>query len=189
MNKVSIMKKGVGALLLALLATCGTASSVFAADSWQTPAIEGYGRIRPKPDAAVQPDKAKTYKVAFDVANSSKQKGQPNPGLNRVARAVNVFVSAGVPLDQLDFVAVIHGPATASVLNDKQYKQRFNTANPNLELIRKLTEAGVKVQVCGQALAENSYKDEWVDANVTVTLSALSDLAIYGNRGYSYQKM
>lgn len=187
--KKSVMKLYIGALLLALEPTIGMSHVLAEESAWQTPAIEGYGRIRPKPEAAVQPDKAKTYKIAFDIATKSKQMSRPNPGLNRVARAVNVFVSAGVPLEQLNIVAVIHGPATASVLNDQEYKQRFDAANPNLELIKKLNEAGVKVQVCGQALAENSYKDEWVDSNATVTLSALSSLAIYSNRGYSYQTM
>jgi len=89
----------------------------------------------------------------------------------------------------MKFVAVIHGPATAIVLNDETYTRRFEVANPNIQLIGKLRQAGVKIEVCGQALSDNGYPDDAVNPDVTITLSALSDLAIYGNRGYAFERL
>ncbi len=156
---------------------------------WQTPAIQGYGRIHPRPDAAEQPSPDQIYKVVFNITKGADDPAKLNPGLDHVGRAINVFASAGVPLSNLDFVAVVHGPATASVLNADAYKSQTKTANPNIDLIDKLKHAGVKIEVCGQALSDHGYEDDWVDDNVIITLSALSDLAIYGNRGYAFEQM
>jgi len=178
------------ALTLLLSALPALATQPAADDGyWQTPAIQGYGRVHPRPDAAEQPSPDQTYKVVFNITKGADDPSQPNPGLDHVARAVNVFASAGVPADKLDFVAVIHGPATASVLNADAYESQTKTANPNIELIGRLRRAGVKIEVCGQALSDHDYKDDWVNPDVIITLSALSDLAIYGNRGYAFEQM
>lgn len=188
MNTLAKATLVVSALLLGSMSATAMAAG-HPAGYWQYPAIEGYGPVHPRPNAAEQPDKSTIYKVVFNVTKSTKDMSQPNPGLDHVARAVNVFASAGVPLDHLRFVAVIHGPATASVLDAKAYKQKFDTANPNLKLIAALRKAGVKVEVCGQALSDNHFENAEVNPEVTITLSALSDLAIYGNRGYAFEQM
>lgn len=181
------------AVILSALVLGSMSAMALAADHpagyWQYPAIKGYGPVHPRPDAGQQPDKNTIYKVVFNVTKGSKNMSKPNPGLDHVARAVNVFASAGVPLDHLHFVAVIHGPATASVLNAKAYKHKFGTANPNPKLIKELRTAGVKVEVCGQALSEHHFADAQINTDVTISLSALSDLAIYGQRGYAFEQL
>lgn len=149
------------------------------------PVIKDFGRIQPLPAAINQPSPETTHKAVFDITKPAADASQPNPGLDRVARAVNLFASAGVPRDKRDFVAVIHGPATPSVLNVAQYQAQFGRENPNTKLIKALRDADVAVHVCGQALAKHGFDQDWVDPNVDVALSALSDLIIYGNRGYA----
>lgn len=179
-------------LILAALLLGGMSATALAAGHpagyWQYPAIKGYGPVHPRPKAAAQPSKHTIYKVVFNVTKGAGDMSQPNPGLDHVARAVNVFASAGVPLDHLRFVAVIHGPATASVLDAKAYEQKFKTVNPNPKLIKALRKAGVRVEVCGQALSDNHFSNAEVNPEVTITLSALSDLAIYGHRGYAFEQ-
>lgn len=153
------------------------------------PAIAQFGAIQPRKHVADQPEADKHYKVVFDITNEIESADKPHPGLDHVARAVNVFASAGVPLDHLHFVAVVHGPATAAVLDDKAYKKELGHDNPNTPLLKGLQKAGVKVKVCSQALAENDYDSETVNDSVETVLSALSSLAIYGNRGYAYEKL
>lgn len=152
------------------------------------PVIKGYGDFVPLPHAAMQPDKDTQYKAVFDVTSSSEAKGVNAP-LFHVARAVNIFASAGVPLKHLHFVAVIHGAATTIVMDNAHYKKRYGKDNPNLDLIARLKAAGVKIEVCGQALADLHIDHAWVAKDVTITLSALSDNIIYGNQGYAYIKM
>lgn len=179
--------KALGLAAAIALAGAGLAAPAHAAGpKWTYPAIPGFGPVHPLPDVAMQPNKTTVYKAVFDVTSAIKDPAKPNPGLNHVARAVNVFASAGVPLSHLDFVAVLHGPSTPAVLDNAHYRAKYNVDNPNIKLISELKKAGVKVEVCGQALADLDFEHAWVNKDVTITLSALADLVIYGNEGYPY---
>ncbi len=186
--KTSVIK-ALGLVAAFALAGAGLAGPAHAAGAkWEYPAIPGFGPVHPLPDAAVQPSKTKIYKAFFDVTTGIKDPSKPNGGLDHVARAVNVFVSAGVPLSHLHFVAVLHGPSTPAALDNAHYRAKYNVDNPNIKLINELEKAGVKVEVCGQALADLDYEHAWVNKQVTITLSALSDAVIYGDMGYAFVK-
>ncbi|MGH8457449.1 MAG: DsrE family protein, partial [Stenotrophobium sp.] len=139
---------------------------------WQTPAIAGAGKMHALPHAAYQPQKNQTYRVVFAVTKAGGKPDEVSPSLERVARTVNLYVSAGVPLDHLKFVAVMAGPATRAALDNVHYKQQFGVDNPDLEVIRKLRAAGIDVAVCGQAVAEHHFAYDWVASDVTLALSA-----------------
>ena len=155
-----------------------------AGEFWTTPAIAGYGRIHVLPQSAYKPDPAQTYHVVFALTKGSPQPGEVNPSLDRVARTVNLYVASGVPLSQLQFVAVAYGDATSLVLDDAHYKAAYGVANPNLPLIAALRHAGVDIAVCGQAVAEHDFQYEWVDPSVTLALSALTTISTLEERGY-----
>lgn len=177
-------------LFLALLAVGIAPTTAFASSSgWTYPVIKGYGPVHPLPHAAVQPSKHKIYKAMFNVTAGISNAGKPEAGLTHVARAVNVFASAGIPLKHLVFVAVVHGPATPAILNNANYRRKYGIDNPNLKLIGMLRKAGVKVEVCGQALADLHFKHSWVAKKVVITLSALSDSVIYGDAGYAFVQL
>lgn len=174
--------------LAALLVGVSLCSTVFAASPagiWQFPVIKDAGAMHPLPNAAFQPDKTTIYKAVFVITQAPKGAKDPAGDLDSVARAVNIFASAGVPLDHLKFVAIIHGPATTMVLDNAQYKKRFGKDNPSLKVIHALKAAGVDVVVCGQALAGFGYEHGWVDPDVTIALSALSTAILLQNQGYA----
>lgn len=174
--------------LLAVLLGVFLSSAVLAAPPpgfWQNPAIKDAGAMHPLPDAAFQPDKNALYKAVFAIARAQKNAKGPDAGLEPVARAVNIFASAGVPLDHLKFVVVIYGGATPMALDDAHYKKQFGVDNPDLKTIRALKAAGVEIVVCGQALAGFGYEHAWVDPDVTIALSALSTLVILQDQGYA----
>lgn len=176
------MSKGIFALLSAALLAVGAAAT--AADpEWTYPTIQGFGKIVPAPDAAMQPSKDMEYKVVFNMTGGGDA-DKVNPSLDRVARAVNLFASAGVPLSHLHFVVVVHGPATPSVLDNAHYREKFSMDNPNAKLISELGKVGVKVVVCAQALAHNKLAREWVDPQVEITLSAITDVIILEQQGF-----
>jgi intracellular sulfur oxidation DsrE/DsrF family protein len=175
------------AVLIAVVAGAVAAVPARAADEPGLsggPAIEGYGNMHPLPKAAYQPDPKATYKIVFAMTAASKAPGDVNPALERVARAVNLYVSAGVPLSHLKFVAVAYGAATSLALDDAHYKSANDVANPNLPLIARLRKAGVDVAVCGQAVLEHKYQYEWIDPSVTVALSALTTITSLEEQGY-----
>ena len=185
----SLSIKALGAAALLTLASVSFMPSAHAAGmKWSYPVIAKYGPVHPLPHAAVQPNKEHVYKALFDVTSGAKDPSKPEPGLTHVARAVNVFASAGVPLSHLHFVAILHGPATPAILNNEAYKKKFGVDNPNIPLIDALRKAGVHVDVCGQALADLGFEHSEVYGKVRIDLSALATTVIYGDMGYAYMK-
>jgi DNA-binding transcriptional ArsR family regulator/intracellular sulfur oxidation DsrE/DsrF family protein len=152
---------------------------------WQTPTIHDAGRMHAMPEAAYQPDTKATYKVVFGMTTGAAKLDQVHPALQRVARAVNLYVHAGVPLKQLQLVAIASGPATPMVLGDALYQKLHGVLNPNLPVIAQLRQAGVEVAVCGQALAEHGYPQDAIDAQVTLALSALTTVTELQRKGYA----
>ncbi len=151
---------------------------------WQTPAIAGYGAVHPLPDAELQPSAARRYRVVFDLRKGADGPDAVNPGLDHVARAVNMFAAAEVPTEHLDFAVVIHGPATSLVMDEDAHRTKTGTGNPNGELIAALHAAGVKLYVCAQALAESDIDFQALQAGIRLTPSALSDLILLQDEGY-----
>ena len=179
-------------LLSSLLVLSLLPATVLAADQagfWQTPTIAGAGKIHPLPQAAYQPDRNATYKVVFMLTKGAEKPGEVNPGLEHVARTVNLYVWAGVPLNHLKFVAIAAGGATPIALSDAAYQQKFGTANPNLPVIEQLRKDGIDVAVCGQAMAEHHFDYAWKDSHVTLALSALTTVTELQNKGYALMPM
>jgi intracellular sulfur oxidation DsrE/DsrF family protein len=177
--------KAIGKIVITALLVGSFASFAGAQTKWEYPVIKGYGPVHPLPHAAVQPDKSLNYKILFDVTKASKDNAKVNPALAHIARLINVYASAGMMPAQMKLVAVIHGPATPVVLDNAEYKSKFGVDNPNIKLINELKENGVVFYVCGQALADMSYEDAWVNEDITVALSALTVVPTYQLMGYA----
>lgn len=168
-----------------ILFTCFSATQTLAGDMSRTPLITGYGKIHDAPDAAFQPDSRLHYKLVFKVSEAASNAADINPGLNEVARVINLYGRSGVPADQLDAVVAVNGGATPAMLDEQHYRKLFGAANPNLQLIKALNDAGVKVTLCSQALAWHHYDPRWVASPVIRTPSALTTLTTLQNQGYA----
>jgi intracellular sulfur oxidation DsrE/DsrF family protein len=186
------MRVGVAVVLLALAlpmqvqATEASASSL----TWVHPVIADYGRVHPRPDAAVQPDPAVDYKVFVQVTGDHKHPTEALPALDRLARLVNLMGLSKVPASHVHIVALLDGQAGLASTTDSTYQQITKVAkNPNLPLIHALKQAGVQMLVCAQGLAEHNLPDSAVVPDVTVTLSALTDFVVYGQKGYSFMQL
>lgn len=152
-----------------------------------TPTIEGFGAILPRPGAIEQPRSG--AKVVFDATADAKPDAI-NKGLDRVARLLNLYGSNNTPSSNVEIAIVLHGEATKSILSDAAYEQRFGQpTNPNLPLIRKLQEAGVKVMVCGQALNYKGFPDAEVADGIPIAASALTVLMNKQADGHAYIPM
>ncbi len=180
-NTFTLLRTVLGCIALMIVG----AAAHSADPEWVYPTIQKYGRVVSLPDATMQPSKDIDYKVVFNMT-AGGDADKVNPSLDRVARAVNIFTSAGVSLSHLHFVVVIHGPATPSVLDNAHYREKFNVDNPNIKLIGELEKVGVKVVVCGQALAGQNFPHNWVDPQVEITLAAISDVIILEQQGYVF---
>jgi ubiquinone/menaquinone biosynthesis C-methylase UbiE/intracellular sulfur oxidation DsrE/DsrF family protein len=148
------------------------------------PVIPGYGAVVPYPDAPEQP--AKGTKVVFDVTGVGKDADQPLPGLVRAATLLNLAGASGLKASDLEIVVVLHGDATSAALDDDTYKELTGRAHPHADLMKKLKGAGVKLHVCGQALARKGYDPKRVRTEVTVAASAVTATVNLQARGFAY---
>lgn len=171
------------------LAVAATANAGQSASFWSYPAIRGYGPEHVWPGVVERPQADKHYKALFDLTQGKAAAAKVNPGLDHVARTVNIFAAAGVPVQNLRFDVIIHGPATPLVLSAAAYQAKFGHPNPNLAVIAALRKAGVKIMVCGNALADMHLTPGEVNPQIEVALSALSTVIILQNQGYALVRM
>ena len=156
---------------------------------WIYPVIPKFGGVHPRADLPEQPDPTAHYKVFVDVVSGSKNRAEVLGSLERLARLVNLMGYAKVPASHIQIVALVERGATPAVFGNAAYHQRFDMDNPNLAILHALKKAGVHLMVCSQALAGMGLADNEVSPDVTVTLSALTDAVVYGQRGYTYMQL
>lgn len=153
------------------------------AQQWQTPTIDGYGKVIYFKNAALQPDVNAEYKILFKITSTTDMEGVNN-SLWHIARQINMLTIAGVPKNKIDIAAVVSGGATIVALNNDAYKKVKKSNNPNLDLEKKLKDFGVKLYVCGQAVAGLGMDEKSVNDNFIFTLSGLTDIPILQKQGY-----
>ena len=152
------------------------------------PVIKGYGGIVDVEDAEFSPDTTQEYKLIFDVTLRASDPKNINAGLDGVARVTNLHAYAGVPREQFDIVVTIRQGATYAILNNDYYTNKFEVENPNVDLVRQLIDAGVKIYVCGQNLKRAKISGSQVLEGVKVALSAFTTTTHYRMKGYAYYK-
>lgn len=140
------------------------------------PVIDGYGpnyfvdeRDVPLPEGFV-------YKTVFDIGQDPKP-GEVNRYLVTVARFLNMHARNGVRPDDMNLAIVVHGAATRNLVRSDD--------NPNLQLLGKLQEAGVRVYLCGQSMVHSEIRKDDLASGVQVGLSAMTLLTILQADGYA----
>jgi intracellular sulfur oxidation DsrE/DsrF family protein len=145
------------------------------------PEIKGYGGVVEVPNALSPKLGAK---IIIDIKDGASADDKLNPGLDRVARLINLYKLSEISPDQLEIKIVLHGSATNLVLSDEAYFERSKVKNPNAELISQLVERKVEIIVCGQAYLRKGYKLDELSADVTLGLSALTTIIEFQQKGF-----
>ncbi|WP_426689806.1 DsrE family protein [Rhodanobacter ginsengiterrae] len=179
----------VGAPSRAAQPAGGVAKEAESATTWVYPVIPKFGGVHPRPDVEVQPDPNVDYKIFVDVLSTQGDKGKPYGSLERLARLVNLLGYAKVPAEHVHIVALLDRGAGAAGMTQAASRKYLKHDNPNLEILHALKKAGVKLEVCSQAMAEHHMQDSDVDPAITITLSALTDPVVYGQQGYTYMQL
>lgn len=125
------------------------------------------------------------YRVVFDAAEFHGALDELNPELVSVARFLNMHVRAGVPLENLDAVVVLHGEALKNALAPAAYRVRFGAENANYRLLMSLSDAGVEFVACGQSLGFRALAADDLADPVRVGLSAMTVLSELQAEGYA----
>jgi len=168
----------------AAVAVAGAAAVEQAARPTPGPVFEKYGPVFDVPNADLMPDPSAVQKVVFDVTESPDDKSAVNPGVVSLARFFNLYARAGAPPKNLQLALVAHGAATKDVVGHPGYRKRFGADNPNLELLAALVDKGVRVYVCGQALAARGVARDELAPDVKVALSATAALLQLQSEGH-----
>ena len=152
------------------------------------PVIKKFGTVTEVPFSVENPDTKLNYKIIVEVSSDNTKPEIVHEFFDKVAAVVNLHALGGVVANKLHVVMVIHGPAAQFVLNNEEYRKKFNSDNPNIPLFRELTDAGVKIFVCGQSLNKRNIAKESVTPEVKPALSAIPTLTTYQLKGYSILK-
>ncbi len=167
------------------LLACTMMLMVATAQTKVNPVIKHFGTVTEVPFSVENPDPKMDYKIVIEVNSDNPKPETVHEFFDKVASVVNLHALGGVPANRLHVVMVIHGPAAQFVVNNVEYKKKFNSDNPNIPLFKELTDAGVKIFVCGQSLNKRNIAKELVTPEVKPALSAITTLTTYQLKGYS----
>ena len=170
-------------LVVVLLAGASRADTSWPpAKATAIPGTEGYVAI---PNAALPPDKTRTYRAVFNATAAAGQPADVVPALNMAGSALNALAAENVPSSNAKFVVVFHGPAIDAILDNEHYEAKYGVDNPNLRVLSALRKAGTELYVCGQNMAAIDLDPASISPDVTVASGALMVLMTYQNEGYA----
>jgi len=152
------------------------------------PVIKSYGGIFDVPYATVKPDSSLEYNIVIDVMTPEESPSAVSTALDNVARLMNLHVVGGVPLEKMHVVLAVHKEAVFTLMNNDTYRKRFKVDNPNLQLLRELQQAGIKIAVCGQSLLKRNIDYQKLATGVEVATSMLTTVTTYQLKGYAMLK-
>jgi intracellular sulfur oxidation DsrE/DsrF family protein len=149
------------------------------------PAIKSFGSVWEIPNAKEKPDPNMEYNIVVDITDAAAKPDTINVYLEAVATLYNLHAVGGVPVKNIHMVVVLHKMATYSVFTNEKFQQKFKVDNPNLALIKELSDAGVKFYTCGQTLIRGKIAENEIAPEVKVATSALTTLTTYQLKGYA----
>lgn len=149
------------------------------------PLIEHYGPVFEVPNAQNPAEIMLGVKAAFDVSEVAITPQDVNRRIETVARYMNMHAANGVPVERIEAAVVIHGGATRATLSNAAYRQRFGSDNPNLPMLKALTDAGVEIYLCGQSAASRGFGRAEISELVKVSLSAMTAHVQLQSQGYA----
>ncbi|MEO8171970.1 MAG: DsrE family protein [Sediminibacterium sp.] len=149
------------------------------------PVIKRYGSVWEIPNAQEKPDPKMDYKILVDITDAADKPDSLNAYLEAVATLYNLHAVGGVPAKNIHMIVVLHKMATYSVFTNEKFQQKFKTDNPNLALVKTLSDAGVKFYTCGQTLIRGKIAENEITPEVKVATSALTTLTTYMLKGYA----
>lgn len=167
-----------------LLAALFTLASSAAAQTGEA-LIRKVGTPAPVPNPSFVAPKDLDYKVAWDVTAAPAKPDEVTPGIARPAGFLMLAEANGVDRAHVHLAIIVFGGATSAVLTNEAYKAANGVDNPNIPLLQAMTDAGVQVIVCGQALAGRKVPREQVLPFVKVATSATFARATLHALGYA----
>lgn len=163
-------------------------TSIICAQNKVNPVIKSYGTVFEIPTADHKPDPATEYKIIVELAENTPKADSLNIYLEAIATLINLHAAEGVPKKNIKLVVVLRKGATYAVFGDELFKKYFKVENPNRQLIKELTDAGVEFYVCGQTMIKRNTKEEELMPGTKIASSGLTAISTYQLKGYTMIK-
>lgn len=109
-------------------------------------------------------------------------------GLHYLDKLARFYEEAGIEASDRQIVGVFHGDAGYFLLKDSAYRKAADDsqANPNKRIVRKLLEAGVRLELCKSTMQSNGWTGEDVLPGVKIVVGAYPRVIDLQLRGYAY---
>lgn len=172
--------------LAAFAVTSCLAFSAIAAESdfHKGTVLPGFGEVATVDANMVIPKRTK-FKVLFDAGKGANV-GSVNRTLNSAARFLNMHAEAGVAEKNMKVAVVFHGKASFDLTKADYYGEKYEGAeNATADIIKALTDKGVRVILCGQTAAYYDISNEDLLPGVEMALSAMTAHALLQQQGYT----
>ncbi|MBU3078508.1 DsrE family protein [Sphingomonas quercus] len=176
------MRFAIGTTMILVAATPAMAANWPAPTPGPITGTSGYVQI---PDVAVPRDPRHVYKALFDVTKGPADKAKPLGRLVGIAGQYNGLALGKVPVANMQFAAIFHGPSVDAILTDEAYRAKHGVANPNLPLIAQLVKMGLKIYVCGQFMAATDLPRSALIKDAQVAEGATLVMIRMVNDGYA----
>lgn len=152
------------------------------------PVFEDIGVTFDIENADFIPDSSSTLKAIFDIDYMPKDSLSSNFIISSLHRYLNMHVNSGVKESNIYLALVLHGASTKDALTNESYKRKYGVDNPNINLIKTLSDHGVDLFLCGQSAAYSDISKSEILPEIKLALSAMSVLTVYQAKGYSLIK-
>jgi intracellular sulfur oxidation DsrE/DsrF family protein len=147
--------------------------------------VPGFGVSSDVSGAHNAPDPNTEYKVIFDLSVPDDNLDDPYPFLPAIAMYMNTLQKFGVPPENRKISVVLRRGSGLIGLKNEEFKARNDGKdNPNIELIQKLSDVGVKFHICGQGILAREIDREDLLPEIQIDYWALTTLIELGRQGY-----
>lgn len=164
------------------------AYSVSNAQTKVNPVIKSYGTVFQIPGADHKPDPSIKYKIIVELTENASKPDSLNEYIEALATLMNLHAAEGVPKENIQMVVILRKMATYAVFGNELYKEKFKCDNPNLQLLKELSEAGVEFYVCGQTMLKRNIDTKKLVTGTKVASAGLTAITTYQLKGYTMVK-
>lgn len=147
--------------------------------------IRKAGAFTPIPNPGFTADKSLELKVVWDLTEAPATPTEMVPGLSRPANFFMLAEAEGVPRARVHLALLVHGGATSGLLANEHYRAAKGVDNPNVALLKAMSDAGVQIIVCGQSLVRQKIAPGQLLPFVKVSTSATIARATLHAQGYA----
>ena len=171
-----------------LLLLIAPAFSLLNAQTKVNPVIKSYGTVFQIPGADHKPDPSIKYKIIVELTENASKPDSLNEYLEALATLVNLHAAEGVAKENIQMVVILRKMATYAVFGNELYKEKFKCDNPNLQLLKELSDAGVEFYVCGQTMLKRNIDTKKLVPGTKVASAGLTAISTYQLQGYTMVK-